>query len=111
MLNKMIMGLKTMAMANLASDSKNDKKGYKYTGNEMLSQDERKLDKIQWNMTNKVAKDYITYLLGWSRKKEYYMDGSQPKAASTADLRVDAGVGKKFADKALSNRGILGRLR
>ena len=111
MLNKMIMGLKTMSMANLASNSKNDMKGHKYTGNEMLSQDERKLDRIQWNMTNKVAKDYITYFLGWSRKQEYYMDGSTPKAASTADLQVDAGVGKKFANKALSNRGILGRLR
>ena len=46
----------------------------------MLPQDKRKLDSLQWKMTNKVAKDYVALLLGWSRPKEKYNDaqGMEP---------------------------------
>ena len=69
LINKMIMGIKTGAMSQLSPDSKNPMKDHKYVQNEMLPQDERKLEKLKWEITNKVAKTYIANLLGWSRKK------------------------------------------
>ena len=48
---------------------------HKYTADEMLPQDKRKLDSIKWKMTNKVAKDFISLFCGWSRsKKEMYQE-------------------------------------
>ena len=44
--------------------------GHKFNSDTMEPSDKRKLDGIQWKMTNKVAKDYVTYLLGWKRRKE-----------------------------------------
>ena len=61
-------------------------------------------------MTNKVAKDYITYLLGWSRKKEKKMEGGNPIPVESK-LKEDSGFGASMAKKALGNRGILGRLK
>ena len=76
----------------------------------MEDSDKRKLDSLQWKMTNKVAKDYISMLLGWTRKKEYKLneDGTP---IPTEELKQDEGFGKEMAKKALNNRGILGRLR
>lgn len=49
----------------------------------MTDADKRKLDGIKWKMTNKIASDYITYLLGWKRKKEYVVkEGDEKDAAS-----------------------------
>ena len=61
-------------------------------------------------MTNKVAKDYISMLLGWSRKKELKQtpDGNVP---TQLELKSDEGFGQEMAKKALDNRGILGRLK
>lgn len=84
LLNKMIMGLKTSAMASYGQGGQSIDKmaGHKYTADEMLPQDVKKLDKLQWNMTNKVAKDYISLLLGWSRDKKMIKnekgDGNMP---------------------------------
>lgn len=70
-LNKMIFAIKTDAMSRAHKTGKEgDMAGHKYTADEMLPQDKRKLDSLQWKMTNQVAKDYISMLLGWSRKKE-----------------------------------------
>ena len=44
---------------------------HKYTKDEELNASEKsKLDKLKWKMTNKVAKDYIRLLLGWTRTKQ-----------------------------------------
>lgn len=106
-LNKAIMAIKTDAASKMTDAATGDgmEKGHKYTQDEMLPGDRRKLDKIQWKMTTKVAKDYITYLLGWSRAKKRTPDG-QPIEA----LKADKGFGQTMADRATSNRGILGRL-
>lgn len=113
LINKMIMGIKTGAMSQLSPDSKNPMKDHKYVQNEMLPQDERKLEKLKWEITNKVAKTYITNLLGWSRKKLKKIDekSGQPVPAQGSELKNDAGYGKKLADKALSNRGMLGKFK
>lgn len=55
--------------------------GHEYKADEMLPQDKRKLDSIKWKMTNKVAKDFITYLLGWSRETKRYPDLTLPPEA------------------------------
>ena len=44
----------------------------------MEDSDKRKLDSLQWKMTNKVAKDFISMLLGWSREKKYALENGQP---------------------------------
>jgi hypothetical protein len=113
LINKMIMGIKTGAMHQLAPNSKNPMKDHKYVQNEMLPQDERKLEKLKWEITNKVAKTYITNLLGWSRKKLKKIDekSGDPVPAQGSEPKADIGYGKKLADTALSNRGIMGRLR
>lgn len=110
-LNKMIFAIKTDAMSKAYKTGKEgDMAGHKYTADEMLPQDKRKLDSIQWKMTNKVAKDYISMLLGWSRKKELKQtpDGNVP---TQLELKPDEGFGQEMAKKALDNRGILGRLK
>ena len=61
-------------------------------------------------MTNKVAKDFISMLLGWSRKKQYVRDGDNIKPLQE-ELTPDEAFGKEMAKKALDNRGILGRLK
>ena len=48
-------------------------------------------------MTNKVAKDYITMLLGWSRKKEKVMtvnDAGERVESPASELQKDEGFGK-----------------
>ena len=112
LINKAIMAVKTSAMNSLSSDSKNQMKDHKYVQDEMLPQDQRKLDSIKWKMTNKVASEYITNLLGWSRKKlKKVGEDGKPELAQGTELQADSGYGKKMADAALSNRGILGRLK
>lgn len=69
-LNKMIMAVKTDAMSKISSTDVNKNAGHVFTADEMLPEDEKKLEKIQWKMTNKVAKDYIRLLLGWTRTKQ-----------------------------------------
>ena len=84
--------------------------GHKYNMDTMEPADKKKLEKIQWNMTNKVCKDYISLLLGWSRKKTY-IENEKGEKKFAEPLKPDTGFGKSMAKKALSNRGILGRLR
>lgn len=79
-----------------------------YTQDEMLEEDRKRLEKIQWKMTNKVAQDFIELFLGWSRKKEVYKDNMEPVEP---ELHPDEAFGKEMAKKALSNRGFLGRLK
>ena len=80
----------------------------------MEPSEKKKLDSIQWKMTNKVVKDYITYLLGWKRKKEYTKklnaDGDEV-VDPTEGLSPDTGLGAKFAKNALGGRGFFGRLK
>ena len=82
----MLFAIKTDAVSHASQDLQNKSSGFKnstigheYTADEMLPQDKRKLDKIKWKMTNKVAKDYVAYLLGWSRKKEAVVEGGKYK--------------------------------
>lgn len=115
LLNKMIFAIKTDAMSRTSPTVKaNDtnRVGHKYTADEMLPEEKRKLDSIRWKMTNKVAKDFVAQLLGWSRKKEKKMaeDGSGEVPVQQV-LTEDKAFGKKMASKALDNRGILGRLK
>lgn len=102
LLNKAIMAFKTQA----SKKSIDQEYHHEYKQDEMLPGDKRKLDSIQWKMTNKVAKDYVMYLLGWTRKKEVYPDNT-----GVEELKADAGFGKQMASKALDGRGIWGRLK
>ena len=112
LLNAAIMTLKTAARSRVSAGGETDMSHHKYTADEMLPQDEKRLNGIQWKMTNKVAKDYITLLLGWSRKKEKYIDEKTDKPLPKQEtLEIDSAFGGQLAKKALSNRGILGRLR
>ena len=77
-LNKILFTIKDEMRAHTSQQAKTDMTDHKYTADEMLPQDKRKLDSLQWKMTNKVAKDYITYLLGWSRKKEKKLEDGKP---------------------------------
>lgn len=108
-LNKMIMGIKTVGRMGTPDSAKTSMSGHKYTADEMLPQDKKKLDSLQWKMTNKIAKDYISFLLGWTRKKEKYE--GEMKVPPDNKLKKDDGFGKSMADKALGNRGVLGRLK
>lgn len=75
-LNKVIDTVKTGIHSN-ASDlggKSSDFKNKKFSADQMEDSDKRKLDSLQWKMTNKVAKDYISMLLGWSREKKYKED-------------------------------------
>ena len=117
-LNKAIMAIKTDIMSRVATNAQGASKGaggdqmagHKYVKDEMLDHERRKLDNIQWKMTNKVAKDFISMLLGWSRKKELIQNGTDVRPAQEK-LTKDEGFGQEMADKALDNRGILGRLK
>ena len=109
-LNKMIMGIKTVGRMGTPDSAKTSMSDHKYTADEMLPQDKRKLDSLQWKMTNKVANDYISLLLGWSRPKEMYKENGQPMPTAKTPERDEA-FGNEMAKKALSNRGLLGRLR
>ena len=83
---------------------------HKYTKDEELNASEKsKLDKLKWKMTNKVAKDYISLLLGWSRKKTYTIEGDKKKPVDS--LKQDKGFGDSMAKKALGGRGFFGRLK
>ena len=109
-LNKIIFAIKTDIRSH--SDVKNDKwANHKYTKDEdLLPQEKRKLDSIKWKMTNKVAKDYISMLLGWSRKKEYTED-DKGNRKPVQELKQDSGFGDSMAKKALGGRGFFGRLK
>ena len=106
LLNKALDTWKTAAMAVAPDGSQN--KGQKFSADELTDANKRKLDSIQWKMTNKVAKDYITLLLGKKRSKKMYEAPDEPVEKELVD---DAAFGKEMAAKALSNRGILGRLK
>lgn len=102
-LNKAIYAIRNDVYSRSFND---DVKNRKVSADDMEDSDRRKLDSIKWKMTNKVAKDYVQLLLGWSREKKINPDGSV-----TTELKEDASFGKKMASKALDNRGILGRLK
>lgn len=86
--------------------------GKKFDSETMTALDKMKLDGLQWKMTNKVAKDYVAYLLGWSRKKEALLTKDKTMVPGDGNqLKPDTGLGSKFAKSALGGRGILGRLR
>lgn len=112
-LNGIVNAVKTQAMKrSVGTAAQSSMSGHVYNADTMEPGDKRKLDSIQWKMTNKVAKDYITYLLGWSRKKEAERKDDKSKTIEpTSKLSPDTGVGSSFAKKALGGRGILGRLR
>ena len=61
-------------------------------------------------MTNKVAKDYIRLLLGWTRTKQKHLVDNVMMPVQE-ELSQDESFGKEMAKKALGNRGILGRLK
>jgi hypothetical protein len=108
-LNKVIDTVKTSIHSHADATKDNDEfRIKKFSADQMEPGDKRKLDSLQWKMTNKVAKDYITLLLGWSRAKKYY-DDQEKKPVE--DLKEDSGFGSQMAKNALSNRGILGRLK
>lgn len=109
-LNKMIFAIKTMGRMGTPDAAKTSMSDHKYTKDEELNSSEKgKLDKLKWNMTNKVAKDYISLLLGWSRKKEYTVDNGEK--TFTEALKQDKGFGDLMAKKALGGRGFFGRLK
>lgn len=109
-LNKMIFGIKTIGRMGTPDSAKTSMSGHKYTKDEELNASEkRKLDSLKWKMTNKVAKDYVSLLLGWSRKKEYTVENGEKKF--TEALKPDKGFGDSMAKKALGGRGFFGRLK
>lgn len=110
MLNALIMGLKTAARARTSVGGETEWTGHKYTADEMLPQDIRKLDGIQWKMTNKVTYDYIKYLLGWSREKNKVRSGTGFMPFSS-ELSSDPSFGQTMAKRALGERGFMSRLR
>ena len=114
LINAAIRAVKTQAMKrSVGTAAQSSMSGHQYTQDEMLPADKRKLDSIRWKMTNAVTKDYIKYLLGWSRKKVALKqkDGKIVPDPSAAALKMDTGLGEKFAKNAMGGRGILGRLR
>ena len=115
MLNGIIRAVKTAAAAQtVGTNAQSSISGHKWSYDEMEPSEKKKLDSIQWKMTNKVVKDYITYLLGWKRKKEYTKklnaDGDEV-VDPTEGLSPDTGLGAKFAKNALGGRGFFGRLK
>ena len=82
----------------------------------MQPSEKKKLESIRWKMTNKVARDFISLFCGWSRsKKEMYQEqgdnGIEYVPTEDSKLNQDKGFGDSMAKKALSGRGILGRLK
>ena len=114
LLNKAIFAVKTAAMADAKrGGSQQQYAGHKYSADEeLLPQEKRKLDGIQWKMTNKVAKDFISLFCGWSRKKEMFQvsEGGGFKPAQP-EMTIDKAFGDQMAKNALGGRGILGRLK
>lgn len=109
LLNKLLVGYRNMALTNMTQAGR-DRYGLKERApDEMTDADKRKLDGLKWKMTNKIAYDYIALLLGYSRKKEYTEPEKGKKQPSP--LKPDTGVGKKFAKKAMSNRGFMSRMK
>lgn len=106
LINAAIRAIKTDARSHSSPDVKTQWTNHKYTYDEMLPQEKKQLDGLQWTMTNKVARDYITFLLGWTRDK-VLNEEKMPKE----ELQVNEKFGKKMADAALGDRGILGRLK
>ena len=95
LLNKLLFYTKTVIRSNVPDNARQHVKmaGHEYTADEMLPQDKRKLDKIKWNMTNKVSKDYISQLLGWSREKTKRKVGENG-AEPVQNLQRDEKFGK-----------------
>lgn len=112
-LNKVIDTVKTGIHARAYDDNgrNSEFKNKKFSADQMEDSDKRKLDSLQWKMTNKVAKDFISMLLGWSRQKQYEKDNEGNIVPTQAELTKDEAFGAEMAKKALNNRGILGRLR
>ena len=111
LLNKMIVGLKNQAMDYRDPTVKQIYGDKKYSVDDMTDSDKRKLDGIKWKMTNKIAHDYIKFLLGWSREKKY-TEGTEPGQVDVASkLNQDEKFGEEMAEKALGNRGLLGRMK
>ena len=110
MLNKLIVGLKNQAMSFTPDDIKQKYGDKKYSVDDMTDADKSKLDGIKWKMTNKITTAYITYLLGWKRKKEY-TKGEGDVIQEASKLEQDSGFGKKMAEKALGGRGVIGRMK
>ena len=113
LLNRVIMGVRNTMRDQLSDAAKAHlpKSSTEHLSpDEMTAADKRKLDGIQWKMTNKVAKDYVSMLLGYSRKKEMYQE-APGEYKPTEELKEDSGFGKQMAKKALGGRGILGRLK
>lgn len=114
LINAAIRGLKTQAMKrSVGTAGQSSLSGHEWTYDHMEDSEKRKLDSIKWKMTNAVTKDYIMYLLGWSRKKVALKtkDGQTIAHPSEAVLRMDTGLGDKFAKNAMGGRGLLGRMR
>ena len=107
LLNKMIVGLKNQAMDYRDPTVKQIYGDKKYSVDDMTDSDKRKLDGIKWKMTNKIAHDYIKFLLGWSREKKY----TEGKVDVASKLNQDEKFGEEMAKKALGNRGLLGRMK
>jgi len=103
-------GIKTQIHQNAQVTRDNEEYRNKKFGQDIMQpEDEKKLDSMKWKMTNKVAKDYISLLLGYSRKKTYTDKGDGPEPLEP--LKPDKGFGDSMAKKALSGRGLLGRLK
>ena len=116
LLNKVKNAIKTDIMSHVDKDARKWDKmaGHKYTSDEMLPGDVKKLDKLQWEMTNNVARDYIELLLGWNREKKMTTgdDGKGYKPFTSSDgMQSDPEFGKKMADRALAGRGTMGKLK
>ena len=115
LLNAALRAIRTDAMSHAMPDVKQQAGqdsmiGHKFTYDEMLPDEKKKLDSLQWKMTNKVAKMFISTFLGWSRKKEKYVVEGTEDPLPMHNLVVDEKFGKQMADKALNDRGLMGRL-
>ena len=111
-LNKVIDTVKTSIHSHADVTKDNDEfRNKKFSADQMEPGDKRKLDNMKWNMTNKVAKDYISLLLGWSRKKEYTEDKDGNRKPVQEALKQDTGFGGSLAKKALGGRGFFGKLK
>ena len=94
LLNAAIRAIKTSALNNVSPDVKAkgeqySNAGHKFTYDQMEPSEKKKLDSLQWSMTNKVAKMFIQTLLGWSRKKQKYIDEKTDQPMPKESLTVD----------------------
>ena len=112
LINAFIRAVKTDARAHTSQDAKTQWTNHKYTYDEMLPQEKKKLDSLQWKMTNKVAYSFLTSFLGWSRDKEKYIDESTGKPLPKQGvLDIDEKLGKSLAKSAMGDRGLWGRFK